>query len=234
MSFWDKIRDSLDPANIFHSGDQSVWQNVKDPFDLFSNKGGGPATTPAEVADEQTAAQYINQYNSGKLSAADQATVNMNDVDQTAAVQQMLANNGMLNSSAATALVGNTTMLKGAKGANIGPMSVIGQAAIGGQASDMTQQIMANYLQMGQAYLGLSQGQAKNVQELSYEQQAQIAQQIGSIAKSFASVYGNGGMSPDLAPTNINPGSPNVYPLSQINYTPMQIPNAPDELPPLE
>lgn len=188
--------------------------------------GGAPSgPTPAESQDEQQAAKYLAQYKTGKPTAADQAVIDTNNANQTAAILQSLANSGMLNSGTQTALVG-TQLTTNAHGQRLST----GTSAVSAQAENLGQQMIQNYLKIGQAYLGLASGQAEDIEKLQQEQQAQIASSIGSIAASFASIYGSG----QMEATDINPGEPNVDQLQAINYTPQSIPSAPNALPPLE
>ena len=159
-------------------------------------KGGGgsaPATTPAEAQASASAQPYLAEYNSGKLNATDQATVNLADTNQTAAALQSFAESGMGASTSLGQAVG--TVKKGT--------STAGMQAGAGSAVDLSKLSLSNQilnydLQMVQAYLQISSGQAADLATIQQDQAQATAAAFGKVSQSFAQILGTPQTSSDF------------------------------------
>lgn len=155
--------------------------------------GGSPRTTPAEQQASASAQPYLAEYNSGKLNDADQATVNLADTNQTAAALQSFAESGMGASTSLGQAVG--TVKKGD--------STMGMQAGQGSAVDLsklslTNQILNYDLQMGQAYLQISSGQAADLATIQQDEAQATAAAFSKISQSFAQILGTPETSSDF------------------------------------
>lgn len=155
--------------------------------------GGSPQTTPAEQQASNSAQPYLAEYNSGQLNANDQSTVNLADTNQTAAALQSFAESGMGASTSLGQAVG--TVKKGT--------STTGMQAGAGSAVDLsklslTNQILNYDLQMGQAYLQISSGQAADLASIQQDEAQAQAAAFSKISQSFASILGTTETSTDF------------------------------------
>lgn len=147
-----------------------------------------PSQTPAEAEAYQAAQPYLDEYNSGKLNKADQASANLADTNQTAGTLQSFASSGMLGSSALASLVGKVTKGNARHGMQAGAGSTIDLNKL-----TLTQQILQNDLTTGMAYMQISAGQAADLAGVQQEQAQVLADAFGKAAGGFASIMGSGG-----------------------------------------
>lgn len=150
-------------------------------------KGGSssPATTPAEAQASASAAPYLAEYNSGKLSAADQSTVNLADTNQTGAALQSFAENGMGASTSLGQSVGVVTKGTSQHGMQAGAGSAVDLAKL-----SMTNQILNYDLQMGQAYMQISSGQAADLASIQTAAAQAQAAAFSKVSQSFMGILG--------------------------------------------
>lgn len=161
---------------------------------LFGGGGGGsPKTTPAEAQASASAQPYLAEYNSGKLTPTDQSTVNLADTNQTASALQSFAASGMGASTSMGQSVGVVTKGTSEHGMQAGLGSAVDLSKL-----SLTNQILNYDLQMGQAYLQISSGQAADLATIQQgEAQAQAAA-FSNISRSFASILGTSPTSTDF------------------------------------
>ena len=144
-----------------------------------------PSQTPAESLAYKEAQPYLAQSKSGVLSASDQATANLADTNQTAVALQDFSNGGMSSSSSAGASVGTVT-----KGTSSGGMQAGAGSSVDLNKLSLTQTILQSDLQTGMAYLAISSGQASDLASIQQAESAQLAQSLGQVSSSFASILG--------------------------------------------
>jgi hypothetical protein len=155
---------------------------------MGGGKGGGsaaPSTTPAEAQAAASAQPYLAEYNSGKLNATDQSTVNLADTNQTGAALQSFAESGMRGSSALGQTVGTVTPGNSTQTMQAGAGSTVDLSKL-----SLTQQILNYDLQMGQGYLQISSGQAADLASIQQQQSQETAAALGQVSKSFAQIIG--------------------------------------------
>lgn len=155
--------------------------------------GGSPSTTPAEAQASASAQPYLAEYNSGKLNATDQSTVNLADTNQTAAALQSFAESGMGASTSLGQAVGTVT-----KGTSTHGMQAGAGSAVDLSKLSLTNQILNYDLQMGQAYLQISSGQAADLATIQQDQAQATAQAFSHISQSFAQILGTPETSTDF------------------------------------
>lgn len=155
---------------------------------MGKHSSSSPSRTPAEAEAYQAAQPYLNEYNSGKLNAADQATANLADTNQTAGILQSFASSGMSGSSALASLVGNVTKGNASEGMQAGAGSTVDLNKL-----TLTQQILQSDLNTGMAYMQISAGQAADLAGAQQEQSQMLADAFGKAAGGFASIMGSGG-----------------------------------------
>lgn len=154
-------------------------------------KGGGssqPSQTPAEAMAAQQAQPFLAEYNSGRLSASDQALVNQANTNQTAVALQSLAGSGMAASSSLGTLVGTVSKPSSTGGFQAGAGSSIDLSKL-----SLSQQILQSDLQTGMAYLQISSGQAADLAGIQADQSAAMAKSLSVASESLASVLGTAG-----------------------------------------
>ncbi|MFP3246919.1 MAG: hypothetical protein RXR20_20565 [Paraburkholderia sp.] len=161
----------------------------------MGGKGGSstPSTTPAEQQASASAQPYLAEYNSGTLNATDQATVNLADTNQTAATLQSFAESGMGASTSLGQAVGTVT-----KGTSTTGMQAGAGSAVDLSKLSLTNQILNYDLQMGQAYLQISSGQAADLATIQEDQAQATAAAFSKVSQSFAQILGTPETSTDL------------------------------------
>lgn len=147
-----------------------------------------PSTTPAEAQAAAAAKPYLAEYNSGKLNATDQATVNLADTNQTGTALQSFAESGMRGSSALGQTVGTVTQGNSSQTLQAGAGSNVDLSKL-----SLTQQILNYDLQMGQGYLQISSGQAADLASIQQQESEETAQALGQVSQSFAQIVGTTG-----------------------------------------
>jgi len=160
----------------------------------MGDKGGSssqPSQTPAEAMAYQQAQPFLQEYNSGKLNAPNQAVANLADTNQTASTLQQFANSGMLGDSSLANLVGTVKKGNASGGMQAGAGSVIDLSKL-----SLTQQILQTDLNTGMAYLSISSGQAADLAGVQQEQSAALAQALGKAADSAAGILSSSGQTP--------------------------------------
>lgn len=155
--------------------------------------GGSPQTTPAEQQASASAQPYLAEYNSGRLNSTDQQTVNLADTNQTAAALQSFAESGMGASTSLGQAVGTVT-----KGTSTTGMQAGAGSAVDLSKLSLTNQILNYDLQMGQAYLQISSGQAADLATIQQDEAQATAAAFSKISQSFASILGTPETSTDL------------------------------------
>lgn len=150
-----------------------------------------PSQTPAEAMAYRQAQPFLQEYNSGKLNAADQATVNLADTNKTASTLQQFASSGMLGDSQLANLVG---IVK--KGGATGGMQAGAGSEIDLSKLSLTQATLQNDLNVGMAYLQISSGQAADLASVQAEQSAALANALGSAANSAAGILATSSQTP--------------------------------------
>lgn len=156
--------------------------------------GGGsssPSQTPAEAEAYQAAQPFLQEYNSGKLNAPNQAAVNLIDTNQTANTLQQFASSGMLGDSQLANLVGTVKKGGATGGMQAGAGSVIDLSKL-----SLTQQILQSDLNTGMAYLSISSGQAADLAGVQQEQSSLLANALGSAANSAAGIMSTSSNAP--------------------------------------
>lgn len=153
----------------------------------MGGKGGSssPRTTPAEAQASASAQPYLAEYNSGRLNANDQATVNLADTNQTAAALQSFAESGMGASTSLGQAVGTVTKGNAQQGMQAGAGSAVDLSKL-----SMTNQILNYDLQMGQAYLQISSGQAADLATIQADEAQATARAFSNVSQSFANILG--------------------------------------------
>lgn len=150
-----------------------------------------PAQTPAETMAYQAAQPYLQEYNSGKLNAADQAVANIADTNQTASTIQQFASSGMLGDSQLGYLVGTVK-----KGDASGGMQAGAGSSVDLSKLTLTQQILQSDLNTGMAYLQISSGQAADLAGVQQEQSQELASALGKAASSAAGILSTPSQTP--------------------------------------
>ena len=169
----------------------------------MGSKGGSssqPSQTPAEAMAYQQAQPFLQEYNSGKLNAPNQAVANLADTNQTASTLQQFANSGMLGDSSLANLVGTVKKGHASGGMQAGAGSVIDLSKL-----SLTQQILQTDLNTGMAYLSISSGQAADLAGVQQEQSAALANALGKAADSAAGILSSSGQTPQ-AGTDMSTG----------------------------
>ena len=160
----------------------------------MGGKGGHsaqPSQTPAEAMAYQQAQPFLQEYNSGRLNAPNQAVVNLADTNQTASTLQQFASSGMLGSSSLANLVGTVKKGDASGGMQAGAGSVIDLSKL-----SLTQHILQTDLNTGMAYLSISSGQAADLAGVQQEQSAALANALGVAANSAAGILSSGSQAP--------------------------------------
>lgn len=159
----------------------------------MGGKGGSsqPSQTPAEAMAYRQAQPFLEEYNSGKLNAPNQAVVNLADTNQTASTLQQFASSGMLGSSQLANLVGTVKKGDASGGMQAGAGSVIDLSKL-----SLTQQILQTDLNTGMAYLSISSGQAADLAGVQQEQSAALANALGVAANSAAGILASSDPTP--------------------------------------
>lgn len=159
----------------------------------MGGKGGGssPAQTPAETMAYKAAQPFLQEYNSGKLTPADQAVANLADTNQTASTLQQFAASGMLGDSQLGNLLGTVKKGDATSGMQAGAGSEVDLSKL-----TLTQQILQSDLNTGMAYLQISSGQAADLAGVQQEQSQILAQALGKAASSAAGILSTPSQAP--------------------------------------
>lgn len=180
-------------------------------------KGGGssaPSTTPAEQQASASAQPYLAEYNSGKLNSTDQATVNLADTNQTAAALQSFAESGMGASTSLGQAVGTVKKGDDTMGMQAGAGSAVDLSKL-----SLTNQILNYDLQMGQAYLQISSGQAADLATIQQDEAQATAQAFSRVSQSFAQILGTPETSTDFpSQSQIDQGLSSGQAVTTIQY----------------
>lgn len=202
--FVQSVKNGLDPLDLVHNtshrGLGSTLTNSIDPGNIFGDNkknypgGGGlfkkgshkKGMSAVEQVDYQQAKKYLDQYNSGKLTANGQEALATGDTNRTGTLLQALGNAGMRGSSAEGLLLGDVQKGTATHGFEAGKGSGIDL-----QMQSLKEQMLEEDKNIGLAYLGMSSGQAEDL-ALLQQQQAKLTQELlGKVGSALTSIMGS-------------------------------------------